>query len=110
MESYFDPGLQRKLRARIRSGSIRPEDHIDLHGMRLTEARQALDSFLAAAVKRHHRMLLVIHGQGYGSAQAAVLKPMVQDRLAARSDVLAWCPAQPADGAGGATYVYLKRI
>ena len=110
VESYFDAGLQRKLKARLRSGDIRPNSRIDLHGMRLQQARQALDDFLGSAIRQQQRMILVIHGQGYGSREQAVLKPMVQRRLAERAnELLAWCPAQPRDGAGGATYVYLKR-
>ena len=107
--SYFDSGLQRKQQSRIRSGAIRPEATIDLHGLRVAKARTELDSFITAAGQRGCRMLLVVHGQGYGSTQAPVLKPMVFQQLATRSDILAWCPAQPRDGAGGATYVYLRQ-
>lgn len=109
-EAYFDAGLQRKMKARIRSGAIQIDDRIDLHGLRGAEAAKALSDFLILATARQYRMLLVIHGQGYGSEQQAVLKPMVQRHLAQRKDILAWCPAQPQDGAGGATYVYLKKI
>ena len=54
------------------------------------------------------RLVIIVHGQGYRSQNDAVLKPLVHRWLAAQGQVLAWCPAQPRDGAAGATYVYLR--
>lgn len=108
-DSYFNSGIQKKLQARIRAGDIRPEAELDLHGLRAAEAERELDRFITQSIKGLHRMLLVVHGQGYGSAQQPVLKPLVFRQLAGYPQVLAWCPAQPRDGAGGATYVYLKQ-
>jgi DNA-nicking Smr family endonuclease len=107
-DTRFDSGLQKKLQRKIRQGLIRPETSIDLHGYRQTEAVQALDSFIAEALQRRLRMVLVIHGQGYRSQSDAILKPLVQRWLENQSQVLAWCPAQARDGAAGATYVYLR--
>ena len=104
----FNPGLQKKLQRRIRQGLIRPEATLDLHGFRQQQALACLQSFLDDALTQNLRMLLIIHGQGFRSQQEAVLKPMVQRWLGEQSAVLAWCPAQPRDGAAGATYVYLR--
>ena len=106
--SRFNTGMQKKLQRKIRQGLIRPEASLDLHGMRQGEALEALESFVGAALGAGHRMLIVIHGQGYRSQSDAVLKPLVQRWLAEQSQVLAWCPAQPRDGAAGASYVYLR--
>ncbi len=107
--TYFDAGLQKKLQHRIRQGLIRPEAVLDLHGYRSHEAVDALDAFIDGARDAGQRMLVVVHGRGYRSAGEAVLRPLVQRRLGERGDVLAWCPAQPRDGADGASYVYLRR-
>jgi len=107
-ESQFDVGIQRKLQRKIRQGAIRPEDSIDLHGYRQAEALLELDGFMSQAIQRRYRMILIIHGQGYRSQSEAVLKPLVQRWLSEQSQVLAWCPAQLRDGAGGASYVYLR--
>ena len=107
-DSHFNHGLQVKLQRKIRKGVIRPEATLDLHGYRRDEAMVTLEEFLAFAIDQRLRMVLVIHGQGYRSANEAVLKPMVQRWLEERPEVLAWCPAQPRDGAGGASYVYLR--
>jgi len=106
--SHFNTGLQVKLQRKIRQGAIRPEATIDLHGYRQNEALAALQEFLAEALSKQYRMILIIHGQGYRSQSDAVLKPLVQRWLSSRSQVLAWCPAQARDGAAGASYVYLR--
>ncbi len=107
--SHFAPGLQKKLQRRIRQGLIRPEASLDLHGYRRADAIDALDAFLEQAQDAGWRMVVVVHGRGYRSAGEAVLRPLVHRRLAERGDVLAWCPAQPRDGADGASYVYLRQ-
>ncbi len=107
-ESWFKPGIQKKLKASIRAGEIRPEASLDLHGLRAAQASTELDRFIKQSLHQQRRMVLVIHGQGYGSDQQPVLKPLVFRQLANYPEILAWCPAQRRDGAGGATYVYLK--
>ena len=106
--AHFNPGIQKKLQRRIRQGQIRPQDSLDLHGYRQAEALEALETFLHRSLQAGFRMVIIVHGQGYRSQSDAVLKPLVQRWLANRGDVLAWCPAQPRDGAAGATYVYLR--
>ena len=106
--AHFNPGLQKKLQRKIRQGQIRPEDSLDLHGYRQAEAIKAIEQFIDHAQQSGCRMVVIIHGQGYRSEAEAVLKPLVQRWLANCSEVLAWCPAQPRDGAGGASYVYLR--
>lgn len=107
-ESQFNPGLQKKVQRKIRQGVLRPEASLDLHGFRQQEAQIQLEAFFAQARSKGLKMTVVIHGQGYRSEQDPVLKPMVFRWLAAQSFIMAWCPAQPRDGAAGASYVYLR--
>ena len=107
-DSQFNAGLQKKLQRKIRQGVIRPESSIDLHGYRQQEALEALSAFIDESLQQRHRMVLVIHGQGYRSQKEAVLKPLIQRWLTTQPQVLAWCPAQVHDGAAGASYVYLR--
>lgn len=107
-ESHFNIGLQKKLQRRIRQGLIRPEASLDLHGYRQHEALEVLPQFIDDALQQGMRLVIIIHGQGYRSQQDAVLKPLVQRWLGEHPGVLAWCPAQPRDGAAGASYVYLR--
>jgi len=106
--THFNPGLQKKLQRKIRQGAIRPEASLDLHGYRQAEALQQLEVFIGDAIQSGMRMIIIIHGQGYRSQSDAVIKPLVQRWLASQSQVLAWCPAIPLDGAAGASYVYLR--
>ena len=108
--SRFNTGLQRKLQRRIRQGEIRPQASLDLHGLRQHEALAALDEFLDEVLVAGLRMVIIVHGQGLRSERDAVLRPLVQRWLASQSQVLAWCPAQPRDGAAGATYAYLRAL
>lgn len=106
--AHFNPGIQKKLQRKIRQGQIRPQDSLDLHGCRQAEALEALETFLHCSLEAGYRMVIIIHGQGFRSQSDAVLKPLVQRWLSNRGEVLAWCPAQPRDGAAGASYVYLR--
>lgn len=106
--SHFNTGMQTKLQRKIRQGQIRPEASLDLHGYRQDEALEALPQFIGDALQRGMRLVIIVHGQGYRSQSDAVLKPLVQRWLASQPQVLAWCPAQPRDGAAGASYVYLR--
>ncbi len=105
---WFHHGLQKKLRQRIQRGQLPIDARLDLHGLRRDEAIAALGSFLDEGLQLGCRLLLVVHGQGYGSSSAAVLKPLTRHWLSQQPEVLAWCPAQPRDGGGGASYVYLR--
>lgn len=107
-DTHFNTGLQKKLQRKIRQGQIRPEASLDLHGYRQDGALRALEEFLDDALARRLRLVIIVHGQGYRSQSDAVLRPLVQRWLASRPQVLAWCPAQARDGAGGASYVYLR--
>ncbi len=109
LESWFHHGLQKKLQRNIRLGKPAPQSVLDLHGYRQREARQQLQVFLRDAVGMSARMLLIIHGKGYNSQSASVLRPLVQHWLSQQAEVLAWCPAQPRDGGHGASYVYLRQ-
>ena len=106
----FNSGLQKKLQRRIRQGLIRPQATLDLHGCRQQQALGFLQSFLDDALAQNLRMLLIIHGQGYRSQQDAVLKPLVQRWLGEQPAVLAWCPAQPRDGAAGARFSWAQPL
>jgi DNA-nicking Smr family endonuclease len=107
-DSHFHSGLQKKVQRRIRRGVIRPEASLDLHGCRQREALDLLDAFIGNVIHEGLRMVVIIHGRGNRSENNPVIKPMVQRWLASQQSVLAWCPAQPQDGAAGASYVYLR--
>ena len=106
-------GLDPRLLRRLRRGDFSWQDHLDLHGMTAADAREAVDRFLAAAVRAGHRCVLLVHGRGHNSKdQTPVLKERLKSWLArgaAARIVLCFTTARPCDGGAGALYVLLRR-
>ncbi len=108
--SFKRPGIQNRLFDDLRRGYIEAEATLDLHGMRVVDARQAMARFLQQALQRHRRCIIVIHGKGQGSKdQQPVLKQKTNQWLRQRDEVLAFCSAPRWNGGTGATYVLLSR-
>jgi len=107
---YFArPGVQKRVLKRLTRGQIPLNAEIDLHGMIVSEARQALAGFLQESLDYQHRCICIIHGKGHSSArQTPVIKGLVDRWLRLNDKVLAFCSAQPRDGGTGAVYALLK--
>jgi DNA-nicking Smr family endonuclease len=107
--SFRRDGVGTDVVGRLRRGEWVVQGQIDLHGLRVEEARAALTEFLTQALKRHQRCLRVIHGKGLGSVgREPVLKGKVLRWLVQRDEVLAFCQAPPNDGGSGALLVLLR--
>lgn len=105
---YASPGVQHRLMRKLKRGQFAIEDELDLHGMRVKEAGQRLEKFLSKCSDRGRRCVRIIHGKGLRTG-GSVLKENVAQWLRIRSDVVAFCSAQPNDGGTGAVYVLLKK-
>lgn len=104
------PGIQHRLYQDLQRGVIEPEATLDLHGMRVVDARQALARFLNQSLRARYRCVRIIHGKGRSShTQQPVLKQRVNQWLPQREQVLAYCAAPRWDGGTGAAYVLLSR-
>ncbi len=101
------PGIQRRLFRDLQSGHIETDASLDLHGLRVEEARAALASFLNDAGRYGWRCLHIIHGKGYGSRAQPILKQRINQWLRQRDEVLAFCSCPRWDGGTGAAYVLL---
>jgi len=107
---YIRPGLQRRMLKKLRRGMIVVDAELDLHGMTVPIARDAIAGFLHACRRRHIQCVRIIHGKGLGSRHhGPVLKQKVGHWLRQRDEVLAYCSARNCDGGTGAVYVLLKR-
>ncbi|MFZ5571333.1 MAG: Smr/MutS family protein [Thermodesulfobacteriota bacterium] len=96
---------------RLHHGDFSIQDHIDLHGYGVADARAALDAFLTYAIATRKRAVLVVHGRGLSSPKGPVLKEKVHAWLTTgywRKWVLAFTSARRHDGGAGATYVLLR--
>ena len=103
------PGIQHRVYRDLQRGVIEPEATLDLHGLRVAEARRALARFLRQSTERRLRCVRVVHGRGRGSEQQPVLKQKTNQWLRQPEEVLAFCSAPRWDGGTGATYVLLSR-
>jgi DNA-nicking Smr family endonuclease len=107
--SYRRPGVGADVVRRLRRGHWVIQEQIDLHGLRVDEAREALLACLASCVKREVRSIRVVHGKGLGSPnREPVLKDKVLRWLTQHAEVIAFCQAGPNDGGSGALLVLLK--
>lgn len=107
--SYRRPGVGPDVLRKLRRGEWVIQAEIDLHGLRVDEARTALGGFLREAVKRGLRCARVVHGKGLGSKdRTPVLKNKVRGWLMQRDEVIAFCQARPAEGGAGALVVLLR--
>lgn len=107
---YRSAGVQDTVYRRLRRGTYHFGDELDLHGLRVDAAREAVRAFLNESRERNIRCVRIIHGKGLGSDnRGPVLKQWVDGWLRRRSEVLAFCSAQPRHGGTGAVYVLLRR-
>jgi DNA-nicking Smr family endonuclease len=107
--SHAQPGIGQDVVRKLRRGHWVIQDQIDLHGLRVDEAREALVLFLVQCLKREIRCVRIIHGKGLGSpSREPVLKGKVLRWLIQRDEVLAFCQAGPSDGGSGAVLALLK--
>ena len=107
--SYRRPGIGVEVTRRLRSGHWSIQRQLDLHGLRVDEAREALGDFIRHAHKAGMRCVRVVHGKGLGSpGKSPVLKSRVQRWLVQKNEVLAFVQARPMDGGAGALVVLLQ--
>ena len=104
------PGIQNRVFDDLRRGYIEVDATLDMHGMRVVDARVAFDRFLKQCLKSHRRCVMIIHGKGQGSKdRQPVLKQKTNQWLRQRDEVLAFSSAPRWNGGTGATCVLLSR-
>lgn len=103
-------GVQKSLFKKLRNAKLPLENHLDLHGKTVAQARTSLQQFISECTHLGCRCALVIHGKGYSSPNnKPVIKAYVNRWLQESSSVLAFSSALPCDGGSGAVYVLFKR-
>lgn len=106
---FLRNGISSQHLKKLRRGHWVVQDHLDLHGLTVPEARVLTAEFLAHCVRNGLRCVRIVHGKGLGSPnREPVLKKKVSGWLAQRDEVLAYCQAPQADGGSGAVLVLLR--
>lgn len=107
--SYARSGIGADVLKKLRGGGWVTQGQLDLHGLRVDEAREAVGQFIRDSVKRGVRCVRIVHGKGLGSMnKKPVLKQKVRNWLVQKEEVIAFCTARAADGGSGAVMVLLK--
>jgi DNA-nicking Smr family endonuclease len=106
--SHLRDGYPPKLLRQLRRGQFVVEAELDLHHLRLTQARALLSSFVAECRRDRRRCIRIIHGKARGSDQGSVIKAMTDRVLRQRADVIGFTSARPQDGGTGAVLVLLQ--
>lgn len=105
---HLQNGYQPKLLRQLRRGQFRIEAELDLHHLRVHEARALLAAFLVDCRKQRHRCVRIVHGKGLRSSDGSVIKSLTDRVLRQRSEVIGFISARPVDGGTGAVLVLLK--
>lgn len=105
---FARPGLQNRVIRKLRLGQFSVEAELDLHGMTVRQANEALSWFLRECARRNTRCVRIIHGKGKGSQHLPVLKAKVNRWLRLRDEVMAFSSAPPWNGGTGALLALLS--
>ena len=108
--SFCHTGIQNSVFRRLKTGSYRISDELDLHGFTIKEAKQILVYYLQETPQFEGCCVRIIHGKGNRSGSSKpVLKTQVNHWLIEHERVLAFHSTKPKDGGAGAVYVLLRR-
>ncbi|MFU8783471.1 DNA endonuclease SmrA [Aliidiomarina sp.] len=108
--SWRIDGIQDGVFRQLKRGNYEPQASLNLHKMRVTEARKEVAGFIQECYRDGVRTALVIHGQGLRSQpRPALLKSLCNQWLPELEPVLAMHSAQKFHGGSGATYVMLRK-
>lgn len=106
---YRREGVQQAVLRKLRRGQYQVGAALDLHGLTVAAAKDALAIFLQRARRDNLTCTRIIHGKGNRSRhRGPVLKQKINHWLRQRDEVLAFCSARPMDGGTGAIYVLLR--
>ena len=113
--SYKNQKLQinKRMRAKLERGLIRPEAVLDLHGFNRIDAQDLLKSFISSCINQEKRCILIVTGKKRTiSGAKSVLRELIPKWLAEEvysSLILAHTYATKRDGGDGARYVLLRK-
>jgi DNA-nicking Smr family endonuclease len=107
---FHRKGMDYKVFKKLEKGQISIQSELDLHGLNLNQANDALRSFINNSILNNFRCVRIIHGKGLGSGERGpVIKDEVKRLLKKWKQVLAFVSARQHDGGTGALYVLLKK-
>lgn len=111
LEGYIR-GIHPVILEKLRGGHFSVQAYLDLHGLTVREAEEAVEEFISESSALRYRCVLLVHGRGLNSKdQIPVLKKRLETILLrgpVKKKILAFTSARPHDGGAGASYVLLR--
>ena len=108
-----DIQVNKRMKAKIERGQIRPERQLDLHGNSLTQAKSILFDFIKAGIKDNIRCILIITGKRktINGSKGLIREnlPLWLKEKELSNLVLFHCYASKKDGDDGARYIFLRK-
>ncbi len=102
-------GVQEGVYRKLRLGKYEVQARLDLHRVRLLDARDQVYLFVREAQEHGLRTVLISHGKGWHSERPGLLKSYVLHWLEEFDQVLAFHSAPPNQGGTGVTLVLLRK-
>jgi DNA-nicking Smr family endonuclease len=107
---FMRPGVQTGVYKKLRLGKYPIEARLDLHRMKVAQARQEVFSFLQECLRHNVRTVLILHGKGESNPEGhGVLKAYINKWLRDLPEVMAYHSAQKQHGGTGAVYVLIRK-
>lgn len=107
---YKKDGVQEGVYRNLRLGKYELGSTLNLHGLTVLQASNALSEFIVDCQRANIRAVLIQHGRGLkNSENKAVLKSYLNQWLRQMEPILAFHSAQPQHGGNGAVYVLIKK-
>lgn len=107
---FMRPGVQTGVYKKLRLGKYPIEARLDLHRMKVAQARQEVFSFLQECLRHNVRTVLILHGKGHSNPDGhGVLKAYINKWLQDLPEVMAFHSAQKQHGGTGAVYVLVRK-
>lgn len=108
--SWQRPGVQHGVFRKLKQGQYPIEARLDLHRMKVEEARREVFGFVQDCVQYGVRSVIILHGKGERNPDGiAQLKSYLAKWLPELDAVLAFHSAQRHHGGTGAVYVMIKK-
>ena len=107
--AWKSAGVQKRVFQRLRAGQFEIRRKLDLHGMTVRQAGQAVFDLVEGTGADRQCCVLIIHGRGDSRNRRPRLKSSVYSWLRDHPRVVALHSAARRHGGTGATYALLKR-
>ncbi len=107
-EKSYEDDKKRAVKRRELLRKLKPQDILDLHGLKKADAVDALGTFITKSRNRGFKKVLIIHGKGIHSTNGPVLRRVVIDFLEKNKSTGEFGPAEREYGGKGALWVILR--